>query len=698
MHRHFQHPHVRHLAAAATSLTNHDTIRNAPAMAPRDALPSPIEGVQDIGDFVNGTLSAASRPYFYGLAGVNQNANYMFVNILVASFCGLLFFTFIYRWWTMGNRHMRHLFTMGKREDQRYWQMNHTHWWPRLKKNLIYAPLGKQRHNREFNIGARIQMGTLPTRYHTLLLFLYVASNIAYCMVLDYSQESFAILAELRGRTGIMAALNVIPTILFALRNNPFIPILGVSYDTFNLLHRWCARAVIIEATVHTLCWAANAIATGGQEQVRLSLSSSTSYRWGMVSTAAFGAIFIFAAGPIRHYAYETFLNCHRLLVLTALIGLYVHIDAANLPMRPYMQLCFALWGFEWAWRWFRIFYHNVSRQKGITKVTVEALPAEACRVTFELSRPWRWTPGCHVHMYVPALALWSSHPFSIAWAENKSREAKELEMEVKHTGVPQFDSQVALQNLANQGRPVRPPFVTRDSTFSRLSGANAGSIATVAEVTHRPDQPNIALPRDANVSHISLVCRAREGLTRKMFDKASQSPGNTFTTWGAIEGPYGGHESLASYGTVVLFAGGVGITHQVGYLKHLILSYQAGTSSTRKILLVWSVPNTEALEWVRVWMDEVLRMEGRRDILRIQLFISKPKSRHDVISSTGSVTMHPGRCNPKTIIEKEMAERIGAMGVTVCGPGAFSDSVRSAVREQVGLGNVDFVEEAFTY
>ena len=576
--------------------------------------------------------------------------------------------------------------------------INHTHWWPRIKKHLVYAPLGKQRHNREFQLSSAISMGTLPTRYHTILLALYIASNIAYCLVVDYSQDSYVTLAELRGRTGIMAALNLIPTILFALRNNPFIPILGVSYDTFNLLHRWCARTVVIEGAVHTICWAANAITTGGQEQVRLSLSSSTSYRWGMVSMCAMGAIIIVAAGPIRHAFYETFLNFHRLLVLIALIGLYVHIDAANLPLRPYLQLCFALWGFEWAWRWFRIIYHNFSRKKGITKVTVEALPAEACRVTFELSRPWRWTPGCHVHMYVPTLALWSSHPFSIAWGENKGRQSpKEIEMEVKHTGIPQFDSQGALQNLANQGRPVRPLLTTKESTFSKQTGA-PGSIATIAEVTHKPEQPNITLPRDANVTHISLICRARTGLTRQMYSKASNSPGHVFTTWGAIEGPYGGHESLSSYGTVVLFAGGVGITHQVGYLKHLILQYQTGTSSTRKILLVWSVPNTEALEWVRVWMDEILRMEGRRDILRIQLFVTKPRARNEVISNTGSVTMFPGRCNPKTIIEREMAERIGAMGVTVCGPGAFSDSVRAAVREQVGVGNVDFVEEAFTY
>jgi len=84
--------------------------------------------------------------------------------------------------------------------------------------------------------------------------------------------------------------------------------------------------------------------------------------------------------------------------------------------------------------------------------------------------------------------------------------------------------------------------------------------------------------------------------------------------------------------------------------------------------------------------------------VLRIQLFVTKPRHRGEVISNTGSVQMFPGRCNPKTIVEKEMGERIGAMGVTVCGPGAFSDSVRAAVREVVTEGAVDFVEEAFTY
>jgi predicted ferric reductase len=37
-------------------------------------------------------------------------------------------------------------------------------------------------------------------------------------------------------------------------------------------------------------------------------------------------------------------------------------------------------------------------------------------------------------------------------------------------------------------------------------------------------------------------------------------------------------------------------------------------------------------------------------------------------------------------------------MAVTVCGPGAFADDVRRAVRKRVQVGVIDFVEEAFTY
>ena len=665
-------------------------------MAPRFANPFPVpipwDGVvTDTGTILNVTNTAAA--YTHGLEGVDQPANYLYVNITIASFFGLLAITIIYRWFLMYATHIRHLLTMGgNRADQRYWMYNRSNFWPRMKRSLIYAPLWRNRHNKEIQLSRAITVGTLPSRYHMILIMLYLASNVAYTLVLDYNQSTYAIMASLRGRSGILAVINIIPTILFALRNNPLIPLLGASYDTFNLLHRYTARIVVIESVVHTAAWAWSTYMAGGQAQVRVSLATSVSYTWGMVGTCAFSLVFITAVGPIRHAFYETFLNGHRILVAVGMVGVYIHLDKANLPQVPYLQLSLALWVFEWVWRSGRILYHNFSRKRGVTRVTIEALPAEACRVTFDLSRPWHWTPGCHVHAYLPAFALWSSHPFSIAWAENRSRDGpSDAEINQKLAAHKSRAMSMSFKALEAGGRP---PIMTRQSTLSKLNGHH---LTSIAETTHKA-QTNIALPQDAGVTTVSLVMRARTGMTRKLYEKAANSPSGIITTWGAIEGPYGGHESMTSYGTVVLFAGGVGITHCVGYVHHLMLQYQAGTASTQKILLVWSVPNTEALEWVRVWMDKILRMEGRRDVLRIQLFVTKPRHRGEVISNTGSVQMFPGRCNPQTVLQKEMQERIGSMGVTVCGPGAFSDSVRAAVRDVVQDGSVDFVEEAFTY
>ncbi|KAL1582391.1 hypothetical protein WHR41_08895 [Cladosporium halotolerans] len=664
-------------------------------MAPRSPHPEPVpgEGLTDFGDFINATLE--STGYFHGLNGVNQELNYLLTNALVVSFFALLGLVLGYRWLHMSHSYLRKLMAMGRFEDQRYWMYNHHKKWASFKKHVLYAPLGKVRHNQEFKIplitNAESGMGTLPSRFHTVLLVGYVFSNFAYCMALDWSHlESSAVLAELRGRTGQLAALNIIPTILFALRNNPLIWITGVSYEAYNLLHRWCARIMILEAVLHTIAWAVNVHRANGPEQIALSLATSKSYAWGMVGTVVFSFLFMTAPAPIRHAFYETFLNAHRVLVLMGLIGVYIHIDAANLPQMPYMQLTFALWGAEYFWRLYRIFYHNVSRKKGITKVKVEALPGDACRVTFELRRPWKYTPGCHVHAYLPTIALWSSHPFSVAWAEGRtSQPALEMELEKLPSNNP---SQILGVNR-------RPSLVPRASIYGKDGVLNTIKESSIGAGSSQPGtSSNACIPREADITSISLVMRKRNGMTKKLFDKADALPSKSFTTWGAIEGPYGGHETFASYGTVILFAGGIGITHCVGYVHHLLQLYAQGTCATQKILLVWSVTNTESLEWVRTWMDQILRMEHRRDVLRIQLYVTKPRHRGEVVSNTGSVQMFPGRCNPSTVMAKEMPERIGAVGVTVCGPGAFADVVRKAVREVIDDGAVDFIEEAFTY
>ena len=94
--------------------------------------------------------------------------------------------------------------------------------------------------------------------------------------------------------------------------------------------------------------------------------------------------------------------------------------------------------------------------------------------------------------------------------------------------------------------------------------------------------------------------------------------------------------------------------------------------------------------------MTTILSMPGRRDVLRIQLFVTRPRSAKEIHSPSSTVQMFPGKPNVDALVGMESREQVGAMGVSVCGPGGLGDDVRSAVRRRQGSGNVDFLEEGF--
>jgi len=586
--------------------------------------------------------------FSFGLTGVDQEGNFLWVDVFSWLLFGIAVITLGLHIFNMCWRQMRHMSVLGRPDGQAFWKINQTSWWPWIQRHILTAPLWKKRHNRSFQLSSAIENGTLPGRWHTVILVIYVCLNIAWCAILPYKDEHLSVIAALRGRSGTLAALNLIPTILFALRNNPLIPLLQVSYDDFNLFHRWAARITIVETLVHTATWLFNTSHGGGWKAVANALRDEPSYTWGMVGSVSFVFIGIQAWSPVRHAFYETFLNIHRLMVVFGLVGLYLHLERHGLPQLPWMWVIFIMWGLEWLVRAMRVGYNSVAwRKLSLSKIRVEAMPGEAVRVTVDLARPWYPRPGCHVHIYMPLmnkLLPWTSHPFSVAWSPLDGPSDKEM-------------SRASLPTIEGQ---------------------------TLADFGPRPS------------TQISLICRARTGLTRQMYEKAALSPHESFTTYGMIEGPYGGHHSLDSYGTVLLFAGGVGITHQVMYLKHLVAGFEAGTTSTQRLLLVWTVPESECLEWVRPWMDEVLRMKGRKQVLRVMLFITRPKRKLETNSET--VKMYAGRPKITSLLQEEMSKRVGAMAVTVCGSGPFADDVRMATRPLLSEGSVDFIEEAFTY
>ncbi len=510
----------------------------------------------------------------------------------------------------------------------------------KFKKHWLDAPLFRTRHHREFKLSSAISVGTLPSRFQSFFLVGYFAVNIGFCIWrIDY--HSFSVGAsQLVSRSGIMAVINMIPLFLLAGRNNPIIKLTGIPFDTMNLLHRWFGRIVVLEAIAHTVAWMSSKVHTKGWGAVQASINHSQFIQMGFIGTVSFVFLMLHSPSPVRHAFYEVFLHGHIAAAGLALGAVWVHLKDRSTQFMLYGVV--ALWAMERAWRFARLILCNVGN--GGTKADVEILPGDTLRVTVRMARPWTFRPGQHAYLYMPAIGLWTNHPFSLAWSEEEEDLTK-TESIVDEKGLP-----ISRQDILEHHK-----------------------------------------------TSMSFLIRRRTGFTDKLYKKAERSVEGRFTTTAFTEGPYGG-ENLTSYGTVMLWAAGIGIAHQVPHVRDIVASYANGTTATRRLTLVWIIQSPEHLEWIRPWMTQILSMPRRREILKILLFVTRPRSNKEIQSPSASVQMFPGRPNVQSLVDQEMQEGIGAACVSTCGTGSLADELRSVVRKRQEQWNVDFREEAFSW
>jgi len=525
--------------------------------------------------------------------------------------------------------------------------------------------------------------------------------NLAFCLALPWTGErGHAIIAALRGRTGVLATFNLIPSILFATRNNPLVWLLNVNYDTFMLFHRWIARLATAEAIIHTICWLVNTYYAANWAGVRYSLDSAASYRVAAVATCLLIFIVLQAWSPVRRAFYDTFVTFHRIAVYGALLCIYLHLYYHKLGQIPFMYAIFGILGFDHLVRIWGIFAYNFSfRGRHLTRLTVEALPGNVSKVTISLAKPWKARPGAIVHVYIPSLALWTSHPFSVAWYNNSG-------------------------TLLRTGSEFFP--ATPDSNLSETTTAYTASVYSVNTQSEKNDIEAMAKPiRHENaskrVSTITLLVHARNGMTRKLYNRAKWHDATLssphYTTFGTIESPYSWSSretrtSFDSYGTILLFAGGIGITGVLHQILEIASRARHGQNSARKVVLTWAVGSVEALGWVDEWVEEILYVarEVARLELLVQVFVNERGVRkRDVEGGKEEVSM-PGwvhdarvkveyrRCEVEGVVGDIFERRVGAMVVGACGPGKLADGVRKAIRARMGQGSIDLVEEGFSY
>lgn len=91
----------------------------------------------------------------------------------------------------------------------------------------------------------------------------------------------------------------------------------------------------------------------------------------------------------------------------------------------------------------------------------------------------------------------------------------------------------------------------------------------------------------------IRLMIRERKGFTAILASKGS--PDREMLA--LVDGPYGREIQLRTYGTVLLFASGIGIAGLLLYAHQTLEEYFAQRTSCRRILLFWEIDDSMAYE-----------------------------------------------------------------------------------------------------
>jgi hypothetical protein len=152
------------------------------------------------------SMSSSAQEVEAKAAPALNNEFYHYTFIILAS---LIVSFGIWRIWIESVKYVRTL-TCLNNETQRYFAAP-SHTFALIKKNILYAPIFSKRHNREFQISAAVNVGTLPTRFQFFILAGYFGTNVAFCVAsIQWNETYTTVCQQLRNRTGVLAVVNMV--------------------------------------------------------------------------------------------------------------------------------------------------------------------------------------------------------------------------------------------------------------------------------------------------------------------------------------------------------------------------------------------------------------------------------------------------------------------------------------------------------
>jgi NAD(P)H-flavin reductase len=260
---------------------------------------------------------------------------------------------------------------------------------------------------------------TPPSVGRCLVILLYWITITVMLTTNAITNTQEAYYFERIGFRGAWITLMQVPLVaLLAGKTNIVGFFIGSSYERLNWAHRWVSRTMLVTAAVHSGFFV--------REWVRADffyteLQMMPMVKYGIGAGSVLLWMNISGLIPFRSLWYEFYIVQHLASIAVFLWLLYNHVPSyamynvwLAIGFIAFDRIARGLWLLI---RNIHIFSGNSSLslvQRLGYKTEINALPGQVTRVVLH-DLPFRWLPGQHIYIWIPALGLIESHPFTIA-------------------------------------------------------------------------------------------------------------------------------------------------------------------------------------------------------------------------------------------------------------------------------------------
>ena len=266
-----------------------------------------------------------------------------------------------------------------------------------------------------FTLSACRYRWTSPTLGSVLLIIAELALVVFLCFYKLNPSDQWQ-WEDVGYRTGFIAAAQLPLVILLAGKNNIVGWLTGVGYEKLNWLHRWVARILFLNVTIHMGFWF---IDWARYDYIKVKMKTDVITQRGFSAWCILLWIVLSSVAPIRSWNYEFFFIQHIVTYIGFLTAVYLHLPA---EVKVYVWIPMGLVIFDRSIRTLFVIYNNLSlfhpnaRRNGIMtcKATFQPLGCEATRIIIN-KPPINWKAGQHVYLACHSISPLQSHPFTIA-------------------------------------------------------------------------------------------------------------------------------------------------------------------------------------------------------------------------------------------------------------------------------------------